>query len=92
MSTIISEHLKPCGSNWVKIKIKGAELKINLHSLIDHRMLIKNGTRTMMIRCVLAELLECKFHENAYVSLCQHFFGTLCCNSFVIKHQITMVL
>ena len=29
-----SEHMKPCGSNWVKIK--GAQLKINLHSLIVH--------------------------------------------------------
>ena len=29
-----SEHVKPCGSNWVKIK--GAQLKINLHSPIAH--------------------------------------------------------
>ena len=29
-----SEHVKPCGSNWVKIK--GSELKINLHSPIVH--------------------------------------------------------
>ena len=30
-----SEHMKPCGSNWVKIK--GAQLKINLHSVIVHQ-------------------------------------------------------
>ena len=29
-----SEHVKPCGSKWVKIK--GAQLKINLHSPIFH--------------------------------------------------------
>ena len=29
-----SEHVKPCGSNWVKIK--GAQLKINLHSPTVH--------------------------------------------------------
>ena len=29
-----SEHVKPCGLNWVKIK--GAHLKINLHSLTVH--------------------------------------------------------
>ena len=36
-----SEHVKPCGSNWVKIK--GAQLKINLHSPIVHWMLTKNA-------------------------------------------------
>ena len=56
-----SEHVKPCGSNWVKIK--GAQLKINLHSQIVHWMLIKNGKRTLLIRCILTELLECKVHE-----------------------------
>ena len=57
-----SEHVKPCGTNWVKIK--GAQLKINLHHPVVHRMLIKNGKRTMMIRCILAELLECKVQEK----------------------------
>ena len=34
-----TEHVKPCGSNWVKIK--EAQLKISLHSRIVHRILIK---------------------------------------------------
>ena len=61
-----SELVKPCGSNWVNMK--GAQLKINLYSPIIHWMLIKNGKRTMMIRCILTELLECKVHENGHVS------------------------
>ena len=55
-------------------KIKGAQLKINLHNPIVNWMLIKNGTRTMMVQCILTALLECKVHENAYVFLWQHFF------------------
>ena len=57
-----SEFLKPCGSNWVKIK--GDQSKISLHSPIVHWMLIKNGKRTVMIWCILTELLECKVHEE----------------------------
>ena len=65
---------------WFKLgKIKGAQLKINLHSPIVHRMLIKNGKRTMMIRYILTEL--CKVDKNTYVSSCHHFFGTLSCNN-----------
>ena len=55
--------------------------EINLHSPIVPWMLIKNGKRTMIIRCIFTELLECKVHENAYVSLCQHVFETLSCNN-----------
>ena len=29
-----SEHVKPCSTNWAKIK--GAQSKINLHHLADH--------------------------------------------------------
>ena len=76
-----TEHVKPRGSNWVKIKI--AQLKINLHSPIVRWMLIKDGKGIMIIRCILTELLECKVHENAYVSLCQHFFKHLSCNNSV---------
>ena len=54
--------MKPCGSNW--IKIKGAQLNINLHSPIVHWMLINNGKRTTMIRCILTELLKCKVQEK----------------------------
>ena len=32
-----------------------------------------------------------KFMKNAYVFLCQHFFGTLSCNNSV-RSQITIVL
>ena len=55
-----TEHVKLCGSNWVKIE--GAQLKINLHHTVVHRMLVKNGRRTMMIRCILTELMECEVH------------------------------
>ena len=41
-------------------KNKGAQLKINLHHPVVNRMLIKNGKRTMMIRCIITEVLECK--------------------------------
>ena len=60
--------MKPCGTNWVKIK--GAQLKNNLHHPVVHRM-IKNDKRTMMIRCILTELLECKVRSKClspYVS------------------------
>ena len=60
MST--TEHVKPCGTSWVKIK--GVQLKVNVHHLVVHQMLIKNCKRTMMIQCILTELLECKFHEK----------------------------
>ena len=83
-------HVKPCGSNWVKIK--GAQLKINLHSPIAHWMLIKNGKRTMMIRCILTELLECKIHEKCLCLLMSALFGTLISNNSVRKHQITMII
>ena len=70
-----SEHVEACGPNWVKIK--GAQSKINLHYPVVHPVLIKNGRRTMMIRCILTELLECKVNEKRLCLLCQHFFGNL---------------
>ena len=85
-----SEHVKPCCSNWVKIK--GAQLKINLHHPQIHWMLIKNGKRTMMIHWSLQSYWNVKFMKNVYISLCQHFFWKLSCNNSVRKHQITMVL
>ena len=37
---------------------------------------IKNGKRTMMIRCILTELLECKdYGKNAYVSYVSTFWN-----------------
>ena len=50
---------------------------------IVHRMLIKNGKRTMMIRCILTELLECKVHEKRLCLLTS-------CNNSVRKHQIIL--
>ena len=69
------EHVTPCGSNWVKIK--GAQLKINLCSPIVHWILIKNGKRIMMIWCMLTELLECKFHEKCLCLLMSVLFFEL---------------
>ena len=46
------------------VKIKGVLLKVNLHHPVVHQMLIKNCKITMMIRCILTELLECKVHEK----------------------------
>ena len=31
-------------------------------------MLIKNGSKTMLIRCIITELLQCKVHKNADIS------------------------
>ena len=42
------------------VKIKGAQLKADLHHPVDHQMLIENCKIIMMIRCILTELLECK--------------------------------
>ena len=42
--------------------------------------LAKNVGETMMILCILAELLQCKVHEKC---LCRHFFATLSCNNSV---------
>ena len=57
--------LRVCDIMWFKLaEIKGAQLKISLHYPVVHRMLIKNGKRTMMIRCILTEVLECKVHEK----------------------------
>ena len=57
--------LKTCESKCFKLgKNKGAQLKINLHSPIVRLMLIRNGKRTMIIRCILTELLECKIDEK----------------------------
>ena len=82
-----SEHVKPCGSSWVKLE--GAQLTINLHRPIVHRMLTENGKRTMMIRCILTELLECKVHEKCLCLLMSALFsGTLSYNNSVRKHQI----
>ena len=70
-----SEHVKPCSTNWVKID--GAQSKINLHHPVVHRMLIKNCKRTMMIRCILTELLECKVHEKCLCLLISALFENL---------------
>ena len=70
-----SEHVKPCGTNWVKIK--RAQLKINLHHPVVHWMLIKNGKRTMMILCILTELLECKVREKCLCLLMLALFENL---------------
>ena len=85
-----SEHVKSCDTNWVKIK--GAQLKGNLHHPVVHQMLIKNCKITMMIRCILTELLDCKFHEECLCLLMSTLFRTSSCNNLVRKHQITMVL
>ena len=71
-TTGLTEHVKLCGSNWVEIE--GAQLKINLHSPIVHRMLIKNDERTMMIRCILTELLERKVHDKCLCLLMSALF------------------
>ena len=85
------EHVKPCGTNWVKIK--GAQLKVNLHHQVVHQMLIKNCEVTMMIWFILTELLECKVHEKCLCLLKSlHFLRTSSCNNLVRKHQITTVL
>ena len=67
--------LKPCETMWLKLgKSKGAQLKINMHSPIVHWMLIKNGQRTMMILCILTELLECRVHEKCLCLLMSALF------------------
>ena len=85
-----SEHVKPCGSNW--LKIKGARWKINLPSPIAHRMLIRNGKITKMIRCIYTELLECKVYKRWLCFLMSALFWTLSCNNSVKNYQMTMVL
>ena len=85
-----SEHVKPCGSNWVKIK--GAQLKINLHSPIVQWMLIKNGKRTMMIRWILAELLECKVHEKCLCVLTSAPYWNFDLHNSVRKHSFWQFL
>ena len=85
-----SELVKPCGLN--RVKIEGAQLKINLYSPILHWMLIKNGKELWWSDASLQSYWNVKFMKNTYVSLCQHFFVTLSCNNSVRKYQITMVL
>ena len=70
-----SEHVKPFGTNWVKIK--GAQLKVNLHHPVVHQMLIKNCKITMTIRCILTELRECKVHEKCPCLLMSTLFENL---------------
>ena len=79
-----------CETMW--LEIKGAQLKINLHSPIVHWMLIKSVKGTMMIRCITTELLGCKVHEKCSCLFMSATFGILSCNNFVRKHQITIVL
>ena len=58
-------ELRACQTMCYKLgKIKGAQLKVNLHHPVVHQMLIKNCKITMIIRCILTELLECKVHEK----------------------------
>ena len=52
-------------------------------------MLIKNGQRNIMIRCILTELLQSKVREKCS---CQNFFGTLRRNNFETMHQIIVIL
>ena len=80
--------LKSMWDHVVWVKISGAQLKINLHS---HWMLIKAGKRTMMIRCILKELLRCKVHEKCLCLLMSALFWIFGCNNSVRKHQVTMV-
>ena len=75
MSTTELRECQPCGTNWVKIK--GAQLKVNLHHPVVHQMLIKNCKITMMIRCILTELLECKVHEKCLCLLMLTLFENL---------------
>ena len=51
-------------------------------------MLTKNGQRTMMIRCILIELLQCKVLENADVSTIFELRDAMT----IRTHQITMIL
>ena len=54
-----------CQTIWYKLcKIKGAQLKVNLHHPVVHQMLIKNCKITMITWCIFTELLECKVHEE----------------------------
>ena len=86
-----SGHVKPCDTNWVKIK--GAQLKVSLHHSVVHQMLIKNCKITMIIWCILTEFgWNVKFMKNVYVSICQHFLRSWSCNNLVRKHHITIVL
>ena len=42
--------IRPCEIMWFKLsKIKDAQVKISLHIPMVHGMLIKNGSRTMLI-------------------------------------------
>ena len=83
------EHVKPCGSNWVKIK--GAQLKINLHRPEVHRMLIKMVKELWWPDASLQSYWNVKFMKNVHVSFCQQFLE-LSVAITVRKHQITMVL
>ena len=58
-------ELRACQTMRYKLcKIKGAQLKVNLHHPVVHQMLIKSCKITMIIRYILTELLECEVHEK----------------------------
>ena len=61
-----------CRSNWVKIK--GAQLKMNLDSPIVHWMLIKICKGTMMIRYILTVTRMQTSLKISYASFCQYLF------------------
>ena len=52
-------------------------MKVNLHHTVVHQMLIKNCKITMIIRCILTELLECKVHEKCLCLLMSTLFENL---------------
>ena len=58
---------------WLKLDLKlgenieEAQLIISLHT--EHRMLMKNGQRTIMIWCVLTELLHLKVTKSVDISI-----------------------
>ena len=74
----LSIWAQQCQTMWYKLgKIKGAQLKVNLHHPVVHQMQIKNCKITMIIRCILTELLECKVHEKCFCLLMATLFESL---------------
>ena len=79
-------RLRACETMWFKLgKNSRSSIENQLAQSNCSLNADENGKRTMMIRCILTELLECKVHEKAYVSICQYFFGTPSCNNSVRK-------
>ena len=71
-------ELRACQTMWYNLgKMKGAQLKVNLHHLVLHQMLIKNCKITIIIRCILTELLECKVHAKRLCLLMPTLFENL---------------